>query len=198
MSLEIRQPTPEQAVQLYKQLQRAESPRAAWTYETNPTHVFDKTMSRVLRPLMLAKSQGKISHWWHWNNLPEGFDLENEGGIELFGNKESFEVNSGNKINRTIKNVKMSLGGWQEAYIVGPDIDKTPDEDYQNGWRFAFQRRGENDRISQFNSIILHGPTRILAGPDNFVVGALKPYSMEALPISTSGPFPHRAGLPLV
>lgn len=197
-SLEIHQPDSEAGRKLYEQMEHAASSRGSWTYETNPHHVFDGTMSRLLRPIMLAKSDGKISHWWHWNELPEDMDLVNEGGIELLGNKDSFAVESGHDISRRVKRVRMSLGGWQEAYIIGPDMEKTSSDDYENGWRFAFQRKGENDTTRQFNSIILHGPTRILAGPDNFVVGALKPYSMEALPLAAAGSFPNRASLPLI
>lgn len=197
-SAEVHHPNSEAGRKLYAQMEHAASSRGSWTYETNPTHPFDKTVSRVLRPLMIATSEGKISHWWHWNELPEGMDLEAEGGVKLLGNKDSFAVHSGNKLMRTYSNVRMSLGGWQEAYIVGPDIEQINPDDYENGWRFAFQRKGEEDITSQFNSIILHGPTRILAGPDDFVVGALKPYSMDALPVTTAGPFPRRASLPLI
>lgn len=190
-------PTYQEALQLWRFMEAGEAAKPSWKHETNPHHVFDKTMSRVLRPLMVMQAQGKISHWWHWNNLPEEVNLEEQGGIPLLGNKESHSLSSDLHVMRTVKNVKMSLGGWKEAYIIGPDMEQMDEEQYEEGWRYAFEGRG-NDARRQFCSIISHGPIRILAGPDDFIVGGLKPFSMETIPVKTVGPFPHRAELPLI
>ncbi len=191
-------PTHEEALQLWKFMESGEPMRHPWKHETNPRHKFhDNITWPLLRPVMNTFAQGKITHWWHWNNLPEEIDLEKQGGVLLAGNKESFSLEADLHAMRVARRIAMSLGGWDEAYIIGPDMEKTTPEQLSEGWRYAFEGRA-NDPRRQYCAIIVHGPIRILAGLDDFVVGSLKPFSMETVPIKSVGPFPHRAGLPLL
>jgi hypothetical protein len=118
-----------------------------WNYKTRPKHIFDKMMWLLLRPIMITLAHGKISHWWHWREIPLKKDYK---GIKLTKNPEAFEKKG------HLDQIRMSLGGWQMVYILEPvkQVDR---------WQYGFFNPHTN--MVEKCSIILEGPIRILIGP---------------------------------
>ena len=125
-----------------------------WEYQTKPQHLFDYTMWFILRPLMLWKAHGKISHWWHWKKLKITNDkLQNlKGGILKADPTHSFHKKS------QLDQIRMSLGGWKSAYIVET---KEPNKK----WQRAYQ--DPNSKQIFKCAIVFEGPIRALRGPDD-------------------------------
>lgn len=126
-----------------------------WEYRTSPEHPFDYTLWFLLRPLMLARAHGKISHWWHWRKVKKDPELK---GTLIKADPQAFPRNN------AFDKIRMSLGGWKTVYVVEPK------EDYDE-WFYAFCETDRN--FMERCSIILEGPVRILTGPDDFLVFAL-------------------------
>lgn len=124
-----------------------------WKYKTLPRHVFDYTLRFLLRPLMIIKADGKISHWWHWQKIPFKRNLK---GLLIKGDP-NMPARSENDL---FSLIKVSLGGWKNCFLVGP-------RDYKGIWFFAF--RNDADTLKRC-SIQLSGPCRILQGNKNYRV----------------------------
>src|SRR4051812_5838669 len=88
----------------------ANKPPSVLDYETNPKHPFDKTLWPLLRPVMNFKAKGKVTHWWHWKDLPEDFKFDSQ---PLRGTPKSFDIGSPNPLLQRWKRIQMSLGGWE-------------------------------------------------------------------------------------
>src|SRR3989344_2444774 len=118
-----------------------------WKYKTFPRHLFDYVLWFLLRPIMIVKADGKISHWWHWKDIPldKGFR-----GIKIKGDP-NMPARSERDL---ISLVKVSLGGWKNCFVVKPN-------DHTGIWFFAFKNSPYTFKRC---SIQLSGPCRILQG----------------------------------
>lgn len=183
-----------QALLLQSMMEVPNPNRRVSDFVTNPGNICDKVLWPLLRPLMKAAAMGKISHWWHYINLPEGLSYE---GLALPGDPAAFKVDSRLIILRKLQLIRMSLGGWKTAYMIAPGHEELDVIQMSRGWRYAFEEVGENPR-RQFCSIVSTNPVIILAGPHDFRAIGLQPDSFKEVPLVAAGPFPNRAQLPIL
>lgn len=142
-----------------------------WEYKTDPSHPFDYSLWFILRPLMLLKAHGKISHWWHWNKIQSSrVKNQNLKGTRIKGdNSATFSRQS------TISKIKVSLGGWKRGFILTPKT--TP-------WQYGF--KGDTEGYMERCAVILEGPIIALSGPEDFSAYAFKVNSFEEIPLEVS------------
>lgn len=138
----------------------------------------------ALRPLMLAAASGKKSHWFDWGMIekPNSFS----GGLVLPGDLNAFETHN------ILDEIRMSLGGWERGYLIGPDSEEVDAEELVDGFYYGYRDRSHKvnrDAESggrQFINVcylVLRDPTIVLAGPHDLEVYGLHPETMSEIPI---------------
>lgn len=94
---------------------------------------------------MIRFANGKISHWWHWQQI----SLKTKhAGLILPHDPAAFRKKT------QLDEVKMSLGGWKKACIVTPK-KRVP-------WQIAIILTKNTVRKC---SLVLEGPVKLLLGP---------------------------------
>jgi len=204
-------------------LMQLNKPESITKYETNPPlSCHEKSLRNLLRPLMLIVASGKVTHWFHWKTLEEALT---EHGIDLKGNPSVFSRETENIFTTRINKIRMSLGGWKNVFIIGPeDI-----EAYNEGWRIVYEtvrtdgterelpkystERGllrslwkiisgkrelpKDGTEREYCSIVSHSPVLFLEGPNDIRVVGFGPDGFDKpLRLCVAGPFPRRARVP--
>lgn len=166
-------------------------PKRVWQQRTHPHHPFDKTLWPLLRPIMLLFAEGKISHWWHWRDLPLDFELKY--AVNMPSDPQAFSIIGSNPLVKMFNRIRMSLGGWRQTVYLVPDADKVSAKDIEQGWRYGYMFSNGEIRIC---SIIHYGPISVLTGPDPFLAFGLKADSNQEIPLKAAGPLPRK--IPIV
>ncbi len=144
-----------------------------------------RVMAIGLRPLMLWKASGKATHWFDWKELP---DPEQYEGIFIPRDPNAFVIRNDNPLLERLNYIKMSLGKWTEAALIGPDPGKADVEKLKKtGWLFGF--RLESDfwipRTHEYSQILNKGysSTLVLRGPENMTAIGLEPETLKEIPL---------------
>jgi hypothetical protein len=147
--------------------------RRIWAYETSPRRRFDRVGRTLLRPVMLALSQGKVSHFFdYWNEpMPAG-----ALGLAIRGAPAAFRKRTG------LDELRMSLGGWQQGLVVAP-WSKQP-------WQFGYELGDGRLRRCR---LVLEGPVRVLRGPGDWRFVGLSALDGSPIQLQVLGAFQRRS-----
>lgn len=145
----------------------------------------------ILRPLMLARASGKASHWFDYRNLPEAEKYE---GLALPTGKNAFDVYHPNRLVYLVRLVRMSLGGWQDTALIGPDPERADLERLTTrGWFYGYRVYRDSAGIidAQYSQLVNPGFQSILVlrGPHNFDAIGLDPETLAEVPLTGIGTF---------
>jgi hypothetical protein len=149
---------------------------------TNPKHPFDYTLWYALRPLMHAFAGGKKTHWWQWKKLPFPEHLQPEGSVTVPGDPQVFRIDESNWYSIRRDRIRMSLGGWPNAVIIGPDYTRIDPAQVERGWR-ALYRMPTHPDVADLCTAISNDKFKILRGPDNTQFYGVGAYDMSQVPL---------------
>lgn len=116
----------------------------------------------ALRPLMLCLADGKSTHWFDYRLLPDAQKYE---GLRLAAGN-SFDVYHPNRVIRQFRFVQMSLGGWKDAALIGPDPERADlDRLSKTGWLYGYRIPGANNQVldSKYSGIVNPGFSSMMA-----------------------------------
>jgi hypothetical protein len=156
-------------------------PKYVFQHSYYPLRLEDHTLRYLLRPIMKQFSDGKVSHWWSWTDLPN--DFQPQGEI-VPGNPEAFSYLDENPLFHKLKAIKMSLGGWDKGYWLFPDYEKLTPQQLKRGWRFGFVYQDGSREHGQYSNIIQKWDTQVLAGPETFKIFGVDAYSLREIPLA--------------
>lgn len=147
--------------------------------------LMQKLTAIALRPLMITTASGKSSHWfdWHYLENPEKYE-----GLAVPKSEGALDVYSSSKLLYYLKNIRMSLGGWQKTALIGPDPDNNDLKSLaKTGWLYGFRTFKEDTEIEEAKYSTLINPgyksILILRGPRNFDAIGLNPQTLEEIPL---------------
>lgn len=144
-----------------------------------------RAVAITLRPLMLATASGKASHWFDYRQLPEAEKYE---GLALPVGKNAFDVYHPNIFVHRIRLIRMSLGGWKDTVLIGPDPERADlDRLTTTGWLYGYRVYRENAGIdAQYSQMINPGfhSILVLRGPHNFDAIGLDPETLAEVPLT--------------
>lgn len=146
----------------------------------------ERMIAIALRPLMLAFAWGKDTHWYDYIKLPEAEKYE---GLGIKGDPGAFDVYHPASIIRALKFINMSLGGWKQTVLLGPDPERADLEKVaKTGWFYGYRIPGENGEIldAKYSKLLVSGynSTLALVGPRDFDAIGLEPDTLEEIPIA--------------
>ncbi|OGE35493.1 hypothetical protein A3C32_03520 [Candidatus Daviesbacteria bacterium RIFCSPHIGHO2_02_FULL_41_14] len=154
-------------------------PKSIDGYKYNPYTLWDKSpMRRILRPLMLLRANGKVSHWWTYQRLPDQVTPE---GLVILGDQNVSSFTDRDPIQRKRAHLEMSLGVWNTAYYLFPNWDLMTPEQIQSGWRYGYSSL--DSRIKEYSNIINQYEMLALCGRDDFKVFGIESHSFREIPI---------------
>ncbi len=145
-----------------------------------------RAIALILRPLMLAVASGKSTHWFDYQDLeaPEYYE-----GLRIPGDYKAFDIGHPDIILRRLRHVHMSLGGWKETVLIGPDPGRANAERLgKTGWLYGFRVLGPEGTVlkSQYSRLLNPGFTSILIlrGPREFDAIGLDPETLDEIPLA--------------
>jgi len=193
--------SPEKAQRLVQAWQLSEGPFSVWDVKTIPSCYYS-FLRYPLRPLMLLLASGKLSHWFDWIDLPENMHLD---GPLIPGNPHAFNVDSRFYFINRLKEIRMSLGGWKDAFVMWPyaSNEEKLKKILAEGFCYAYEEIGGNRLQSKaVCSVISHGPIVALRGRNDCRVSLVKPGKesgpYEELKTEVIENFYHRADITLL
>lgn len=149
----------------------------------------------ALRLVMLTFASGKATHGFDYHKLPKAEKYE---GLTLLAGENAFNVYHPIKLVQQVLMTCMSLGGWKDTALIGPDPEKADLKRLgETGWLYGYRIPGDNGKgikdakyskmkIPGFSSIL------VLRGPDKFDAIGLDPETLEEIPLTGILPFIRR------
>lgn len=148
--------------------------------------VADFTMRWALRPLMILRAGGKKSQFFDWKLMEKPQSFSN--GLIIPGDPTAFETKS------TWDEMRMSLGGWENGRLVGPDYSQISAEELVDGVYYGY--RDHSHKINRDTErggkkflnicyLVLRSQFVVLVGPGDLEVYGLIPGNMREVPMRT-------------
>lgn len=153
------------------------------------SHFYDNVLWPIIHPLFSGKTDDKLSYWWHWVDevIPVGSKR-----LILPGDSSSL------KIRNFLDAIKMSLGAWQNAYLIQPDLEAINNSPrIRDGWRYGFILNSVEPNRAQMCTIVLPSrlPVAVLQGSDDVEGVGLDLYGRR-IPLELVGHIDRRSERP--
>jgi len=99
------------------------------TYNYRQENLLNQQATILMRPVMEVLANGKVSHWYNWQNISKGGINQNVTALKISSGDKKLYRDLGNSF--AFENTLASLGGIKEAAIIEP-------LNYKESWSLVF------------------------------------------------------------